>query len=146
MLIKKNRGRMRYIGSPSISIDSKIWQSAFFEFKSFIRDNTQYQLVDNLIYWHCNMELSECFPMIAVIGTPVETHRKVIVEDSDPGPYWVKGLDPAVSIIDMNFEALKPMIKSVLETIPPQMGKSFHLVMNDEKIELHFFLQKDYIG
>lgn len=146
MLSKKNRGRMRFIGSPAISINSKNWQSAYFEFKSFIRDNTQYQLVDNLIYWHCNMELSECFPMIAVLGPPVEIDRKVIVQDSAPGPYWVESLDPSISIIDKSFDALKPQIFSVLETIPPEMGKTFHLVMNEKKIELHFFLQKDYIG
>jgi hypothetical protein len=33
-----------------------------------------------------------------------------------------------------------------LEKIPPEIDENFHFVVDEEKIELHFFLQKDYIS
>lgn len=146
ILEKKYRGRMRFLAAPNISLDANNWQAACFEFKSFVRDNTQYQLVDNLIYWHCNTELSQCFLMIPVLGPPVELNHQAVLYDIEKGPYWIARLDPSISLLEMGFEPVKAQVISVLKTILPEMGKNFHLVMDDKKIELHFFLQKDYIG
>jgi hypothetical protein len=144
-VLEKYRERMRFLGTADIFLNTENWHSKISEFKSFIRKNTNYQLIDNRVYWQCNPDLSECIPLLGVIGTPMVLDRPVVLVDTESGRYWVREID-FFSIYNATFDSIRPQIISILETIPPQMGKIFHLVMDEEKIELHFFLEKDYIG
>ena len=138
---------MRFIGPHHLFLNSENWQSKIFEFKSLIRSNTQFQLLDNLIYWQCDRGLNACTPFLAAIGTNSFEHSEIKVMDVEAAPFWTKIIkDSPGSPLEWDFDTLKLKVVDILKEIPPQFDKSFHLVMGDEKIELHFFLQKDYIG
>ncbi len=143
MIVKCDRGRQRFLGNTKIEIESNNWMSQIFAFKSLIRSQTQYQLIDNKVYWDCDRSLDNCVPMLAIIGTPVEHDPSFIIQDFEAGSFWIKSLPFHQDFV---FPELKTQIISVLPEIPLEMGQNFHLVIDDEKIELHFFLQKDYIG
>jgi hypothetical protein len=142
-MLKQSRGRMRFIGAPEIDLYSENWQSHIFEFKSYLRAHTQYQFIDSKVYWECDRDLKQAIPLLAIIGSSSPLERNVKILEIEAGPYWSKSLS---TVFNFDFNSIKSQIKSVLLDLPPEMGNIFHLVLNDEKIELHFFLQKDYIG
>jgi hypothetical protein len=144
-MLKKQRGRMRFLKIPDIQLDSKDWLSRISSYKSFIRSKTQYQFIDNKIYWQCDGVLDKFSPLIAVLGTASGTQGELTTEDWEQGPYWAMSLGPTYAYT-FDLDSLKTQISTILRGIPEELGKKFHLVMEEEKIELHFFLQKDYIG
>jgi hypothetical protein len=145
MLEKSYRGRMRFLGAPEISLESEFWLSQTYAFKTFIRESTNYQIIDNGIYWLCNFDLTQTIASVCILGTPKEIERKVIMIDQNPGDFWKCQIEVNGEKL-VTLDDLKLKILPILASIPPEMDPNFHLVMNEEKIELHFFLQKDYIG
>jgi hypothetical protein len=144
-MLKKYRGRMRFLKIPDIRLDSNDWHSRILNFKSFIRSHSQFQFIDNKIYWESQGALDTFIPLIAVIGAELGKVGEITVEDWEQGPYWTLSLESSFAYT-FDLDSLKTQISTILREIPEELGKKFHLVIEEEKIELHFFLQKDYIG
>jgi hypothetical protein len=144
---KKYHGRRRFIGPSNVFLSTVDWQSRMFAFKLFIKNSTQLQILDNLVYWHCNGDLELSRPFFSVLGTANIQDNNYAVQDFPPGPFWTKSINNLfVPALNGDFDTLKLQVLGAIGDIPGEFDKSFHLVMGDEKIELHFFLQKDYIG
>jgi hypothetical protein len=143
-MIKKYRSRTRFIGALDISLNSRDWLSKIFEFKELIRSNSQYQFVDNKIYWHLNRKLKRSSPYLSIIGSQALLGPNISVIDEEEMAYWAVPFD--FDLYSLSFDSLELALISALVKIPPEMDENFHLVVEEEKIELHFFLQKDYIS
>jgi hypothetical protein len=147
MLEKKYSERMRFISASNIHLNSILWQQQVYELKSYLRQNSQYQLNDYKIYWSCDFELNNCIAEISVLGPDTELPSDLKTYNQEAGNFWIAKLPSSTfNSYFFDFDSLKPEILMILENIPGEIGKKFHLVMDDEKIELHFFLEKDYIG
>jgi hypothetical protein len=144
---KIHQGRKRFIGPKNIFLSSVDWQSSLFAFKFFIKNNTQLQILDNWVYWYCDGDLEVARPYLNVLGTTNFNDSNYTIMDFQPEPFWTKSINNLLQpALDGDFDTLKLQVLDAIGDIPGELSKTFHLVMGEEKIELHFFLQKDYIG
>ena len=144
-MLEKVHGRMRFIADPTIYLESKTWQSQYFNFKHRIRTHSNYQIIDQRTFWLCNAQFLKSIPMVPVIGAPAPLDFATLTFDTEMGPYWVEQLE-STEALSGNLVVIETQVLGVLSKIPPELAKNFHLVIEEEKIELHFFLEKDYIG
>ncbi len=86
--------------------------------------------------------------MLEVVGVPLNPDQKTLTildqEASEVLVYEFANLD----LFNLDFEALMDTAKAISKGIDAREGKLssvFHIVFDNEKIELHFFRQKDYI-
>lgn len=150
-LIKLKEGRKRFIKTPPLP-DFSHWQQHLAELKSQLAKNSHFQIVGNKIYFEMAMKGSAPRMMLPVIGPPMPfLENNLVLSDWENHEIWVHkllGIDIFSADLDHILkakEALKSPLEASFRHHGGELADIFHIVFNDNKIELHFFSQKDYI-
>ena len=150
-LIKINQGRKRFIKTHPI-IDFNNWMSCLTELKSFLSLESGFQIVGSQVHFEISSEGEGPKMMLEVIGPPIPLDQKALVlcdlECLEVLIYKIPGLN----LFTLDFDQLLKTSWGLKRTLdasfldrPGKLLAIFHIVFNHDKIELHFFRQKDYI-
>jgi membrane protein required for beta-lactamase induction len=143
-LIKKKQGRRRFLKTaPLFSIQG--WLAEEARMKAWIVSESQFQLVGHTTY----LEIldSQISLMLEVVGVPRNLDQiewsLLDLEAADALIYQFKNDD--LFTVDLeSVLASAEKIKTALGSGENKLTLAFHLVIEKEKIALHFFRQKDY--
>ncbi|MBC7540757.1 MAG: hypothetical protein H7281_18195 [Bacteriovorax sp.] len=150
-LIKMNQGRKRFLKTQPI-LDINNWQAYLAELKSFLSLESGFQIVGGKVYFEMSVESEAPKMMLEVIGLPIPLEQNALVlADLDCGEVLVHkltGLDLFCLDFDQLFKTswgLKWTLEASFRKQADELSAIFHIVFDHDKIELHFFRQKDYI-
>jgi hypothetical protein len=133
------------------------WMNDYHQVKEFIREKSHFQLVGSKIYFEISEESDFPSMLLEVIGPPVPKEsmpKDLSLELFDQESSFVyihKVTD--VDLFHTDFAQLvkrgralsQVLLTSESKEVPPLLNASFRIAFDNEKIELHFFSQKDYI-
>lgn len=149
-LKKFHVGRKRFL---KISLENPSdWLAQLARLKDFIAIESSFQVVGNKIYFEISMEPGTTKMMLEVLGPPVAIDQKeLILADRDANEVLVHHLE-GVDLFGIDYDQLLKTAKGLQRGLKNSLMDSntdicdiFHIVYDNEKIELHFFIQKDYI-
>lgn len=138
---KKEWGRRRFVRSLlPVSID--LWHEELLKLKDKILTETTLQIIGPEAVLELN-EADEAHLLVEVLGLPTDTLDLVDSEGAETFVY----LCPE-SIFELDFSGLIKRAREIQRTLkskfPQSMEPVFHIVIDGQKIALHFFRQKDY--
>lgn len=150
-LIKIHGGRKRFIKTQPIT-DFNNWPSHLAHLKRFLSQESSLQIVGRKIYFEMSPKESAPKMMLEVIGLPISLEHNALfladLEVSDVLIHKLVGLD----LFTLDFEellktgqGLKGTIGAAFRQQEDELSDIYHIVFDHDKIELHFFRQKDYI-
>ncbi|MDD4975443.1 MAG: hypothetical protein PHY93_13875 [Bacteriovorax sp.] len=150
-IIKMNQGRKRFLKTGPLK-DFNNWLTYLAELKSFLSLQSGFQIVGGKVYFELSSE--DQFPkmMLEVIGLPISLEQNALIladlESLDVLAHKLLGFD----IFTLDFDQLLKIAWGLKRTLEASLKKQqgdlsaiFHIVFDHDKIELHFFRQKDYI-
>jgi len=148
---KIKQGRKRYIKTQAIN-DFSNWPTYLIELKALISRESALQIVDRLVFFEIESECQNPKIMLEVAGLPIPHGPfNLSIRDYEACDVLIHKLT-GQDIFTMDYESLletSRSLKRALEaTFNKEQGKLsniFHIVLSQDKIELHFFGQKDYI-
>lgn len=149
--IKIKQGRRRFLKTEPM-VDFNNWQGHLAQLKSFLSLQTGFQIVGGKVYFELDLENSTPRMMLEVIGPPIPLEQNNLVladfEASDVLVHKLSGFD----LFTMDFDQLLLTSRGLKRTLEAsflnradELSAIFHIVYDYDKIELHFFSQKDYI-
>ena len=144
-LKKIHYGRRRFLKSEPLA-NPEDWLLRINQLKSFISHNSKLQVVGHASTLECS-EGRVC-AMLEVIGKPFKTDQDAVhisdFEEHDLLVFEIEHFD----LFSIDFDKIMLISASILKALSKKEDKpssNFHLVIDQQKIELHFFSQKDYI-
>jgi hypothetical protein len=139
-------GRKRFLKSAPLA-DIYEWQNAVSVLKNFLFQHTSFQIVSEKIYLEVH-DPGSMSVMLEVIGVPTMPEKSAyFIADVEGGPLFLHEQAHG-DLFTLDFKELfftSKVIKEALNVGENQLSAIFHIVFDDEKIEFHFFRQKDYI-
>ncbi|MDO9184015.1 MAG: hypothetical protein Q7U04_16490 [Bacteriovorax sp.] len=150
-LVKTTQGRKRFLISAPIP-DFNNWLLHLVKHKQFISRESSLSMVGRKISFEMSSPDISPKMMLEVIGPPMaikdEVYTLVDLEESEI--FIHKFLDSDLFSCDFGqllgyAWSLKQSLDAVFKKQNDNLGTIFHIVFNLNKIELHFFRQKDYI-
>lgn len=150
--IKKfQAGRRRFIKTSALH-DAGNWLSALADLKRFIAHESALQVVGHKLYLEVSRSSPEVYLLLEVVGLPYGqvASAPVLVdrESCEILAHQLKGED----LFHLDWDELLRRGASLHESLGVKLKATgvvlcdvFHFVYEQEKIELHFFSQKDYI-
>ena len=149
-LIKTKQGRKRFIKSQPIK-DLNNWMGLLSDLKNFLSINSSFQIIGNSVYFEMSPMIPEPVMMLEVIGPAVVDQNGLALMDLESGESFVHSLQ-GQDLFTFEFDQLLLSSKELMRTLEinfkrknDELSPFFHIVFNHDKIELHFFRQKDYI-
>jgi len=136
-LFKKSWGRRRFVRSGAIT-DLLAWEESAITLKELILTKTNLQIVGSKVI--IELRAQEACVMIEVLGLPV-TDLSVIDFESSEVLIHTYG----DSIFEADFKTVLSKAREIQQKSPHPLQDFFHIVVDNHKIALHFFMQKDYI-
>lgn len=138
-------GRKRFIKTAPLKNPDE-WASELLLLKDLLFLHTSFQIVGTRVYLESFSE--QLSLMLEVVGVPLNPDQKTL-KVVDRGEcevfvYEVQGQD----LFNLDLQGLLAISKSISMAIlksGTKLTSAFHIVFDNEKIELHFFSQKDYI-
>lgn len=151
-LIKRLSGRKRFVKMGPIGASALCdWLSHLATLKQVLTHHTRLQLVGQKVFWEVNSHTLDIALMLEVIGVPFvpfQSHEFTFsLQDINQGVILVHHL-PFGSLFEQDFPSLLSQARSIHQLLMKnrsQISSIFHIVFDNDKIELHFFDQKDYI-
>ena len=145
------QGRKRFLKTTAFS-DFNNWLGHLAELKHYLGQKSGLQIVGNKVYFEINPDASVPTMMLEVLGPPVKLDRADLVladyEESSLLVYRLLGQN----LFNMDYEQLLMTSLGVKQSLAASemdqavgLADIFHIVFDNDKIELHFFSQKDYI-
>jgi hypothetical protein len=143
-----HRGRKRFIKT-SPMVDFVNWMSLLAELKNFLSNQSSFQIVGNNVYFEFTSLTLPPKMMLEVIGPPVSLEKDAWqLADQESSQAFV-GAIVGLDVFNMDQGELLASVKALKEALladyPSELSEIFQIVFNHNKIELHFFRQKDYI-
>ncbi len=147
--------RKRFLKTPPLKKPEE-WLVELENLKEFIREKSNLQMVGTKIYFEITKKSELPRMMLEVIGTPVQEGLlafKLGLElfDQEDSEVYVHKLSK-IDLFSTDFRELIQTGRTFYRSIDKLLAGSeshfyetFRLVFDNEKIELHFFSQKDYI-
>lgn len=149
-LIKTKQGRKRFLKSEPMK-DLINWMELLSELKNFLSIESSFQIVGNSVYFEMSPKISDPVMMLEVIGPAVVDQNGLVLMDLESGESLIHKLQ-GHDLFSFDFDQLLLSSKELMRTLELNFKKKndelspfFHIVFNHDKIELHFFRQKDYI-
>ena len=144
-LKKVHFGRRRFLKTdPLVNIED--WQLSISSLKSFVALHSGFQIVGGASTLECSQ--GKLCAMIEVLGVPQKIDQNALhLCDYEECDLLIHQLDD-FDLFTLSFDKLMLLSASILKSTTLNgraLAKDFHLVFNQQKIELHFFSQKDYI-
>lgn len=150
--IKHTMGRRRFIKTAAIS-DSAFenWLSQLAVLKKNLIEQTNLQIVGDKVFWEIDSEAQKASLMLEVIGVPLSRTQSLdyalSLQDLGEGEFLVHRLGKE-GLFGLDFPTLMLQAGKIHQALTKSRSKIshlFHIVFDNDKIELHFFEQKDYI-
>ncbi|MFA6235774.1 MAG: hypothetical protein WC635_00495 [Bacteriovorax sp.] len=143
--------RRRYLKTSALT-DLSEWLFELARLKEFIAHESSFQIVANKVIFEIALNSPNRKMMLEVVGVPMPMERNTLeLWDQESCEILVHKM-PDVDLFNTDFEDLIKTGHQVHKSLEksyqfPESGLSavFHIVFDNEKIELHFFRQKDYI-
>jgi len=121
------------------------WMTELAQLKEWIALSTQFQIVGRKTYFE--IQADELSLMVEVIGVPRNLDQKrLTLVDLEGGDAFVYDFVDA-DLFTLDFDsvlAAAAKIRTALSVGENRLHELSHLVLDEEKIGLHFFRQKDY--
>lgn len=136
-LIKKQWGRRRF-AKKELQSDLLLWEEEALALKEQLLTSTNLQIIGPKTILEFSKE--KTFLMIEVVGLPTKDLELVDFQEQTVLVYRCQE-----SVFEADFLGLLARAGEIQQKIPHPMEDFFHLVLDNYKIELHFFMQKDYI-
>lgn len=144
-------GRKRFIKTPPLK-DPSEWLAELAGLKDFLATSTSFQIVGHKVYFEISMDDPAPRLMLEVLGVPVALDQNNLVladqEATDELVHRLEGGDLFGIDLDQLIATAKTLQQSLKNTLLRSNSgicDLFQIVYDNEKIELHFFIQKDYI-
>lgn len=115
------------------------WFDLFTELKEKIARDSFYQKVERSCHIEYNSKAREFCILIEVVGVLNERFPHQHFEESDVLVYELQK-----DLLEGDFEEILRIASEILTKLPSTMADVFHLVIDQDKLALHFFNQKDY--
>lgn len=143
--------RRRFLKTAPL-IDPLEWLTELSILRDFVRIESNFQIVGSKVYFEISKGSDRPRMMIEVVGVPLTLeHKTPELLDQESCEILVHKLEDK-DLFNLDLERLmltaRALYKSVdglLRSSDSALGEVFHIVYDNEKIELHFFSQKDYI-
>ena len=149
-LIKTKPGRKRFLKTQPIK-DLDNWMGLLSELKNFLSIESSYQIVGSSVYFEMSPNGPDPVMMLEVIGPAVVDQNGLALMDLESEESLVHKLH-GQDLFSLNFHQLLLSSKELMKSLEinfkrknDELSPFFHIVFNHDKIELHFFRQKDYI-
>lgn len=138
--IKKSaRLRKRFILSEALSnLEDGLDISE--KLKDQIKTDSTFQLVGDKTIISFNPKTQIGHVLVEVLGIPKVGFKLLDIEPCELLVY-----NCPESAFEIDFEAIKARASDLMGVITHRLEDSFHIVFNGSNLELHFFIQKDYI-
>lgn len=126
------------------------WLKELASMKDLLARESHLQIVGSKVYWEVEARSGQdqIRLMLEVIGIPTNPDQNVLeICDMESGEMLVYGLSSDLFHTGLG-ELLKKsreLYQSLEKMIQGPLAPKFHIAYDHEKIELHFFSQKDYI-
>jgi hypothetical protein len=138
--IKKSaRLRKRFIQSEALD-KLEDWLDVSEKLKNQIKTDSTFQLVGDKTVVSINSVTQIGHVLVEVLGIP-----KVGLKHIDQEPCEFLLYSCPESAFDIDFETIKARAIDLMGVITHRLEDSFHIVSDGLNLELHFFIQKDYI-
>jgi len=138
------QGRRRFIKTAPLA-QPMDWMTELAQLKEWIALSTQFQIVGRKTYFE--IQANELSLMVEVIGVPRNLDQKrLTLVDLEGGDAFVYDFVDA-DLFTLDFDsvlAAAAKIRTALSVGENRLHEVSHLVLDEEKIGLHFFRQKDY--
>jgi hypothetical protein len=136
-------GRRRFLKTAPL-LEPLEWMSDLAHLKELIAQRSQFQVVGQKSYFEVSG--SDLCLMLEVVGVPRNPDQKTLtLMDLEALDLLVLELQEDLFSIDFaSVLARAEKVKLALGTGENRLHDLFHLVLDGEKIALHFFRQKDY--
>lgn len=138
------QGRRRFIKTAPLA-QPMDWMTELAQLKEWIALSTQFQIVGRKTYFE--IQADELSLMVEVIGVPRNLDQKrLTLVDLEGGDCFVYDFADA-DLFTLDFDsvlAAAAKIRTALSVGENRLHEVSHLVLDEEKIGLHFFRQKDY--
>ncbi len=148
--IKTEHGRKRFLKTQAIP-DPNNWMGLLSEIKNFISLQSGLQIVGNSIYFELFSPNISPSLMLEVLGSAILEQNSFVLMDLENCEILVHKLQD-FDLFTLDFDQLfqtswdiKRRLESNFIKNGVDLSNFFHIVFNHDKIELHFFRQKDYI-
>lgn len=138
-LKKTSWGRKRFIKSEAL-FDPSTWADAVENLKQKILMDSTYQLVGKKMILALDVKTESAHALVEVLGIPRQDLTFL-----DLGPLSVLTCELEESPFDVDFLTVKKRALDIMKGLSYNLEDNFHIVVEGEKLGLHFFLQKDYI-
>lgn len=147
--------RKRFIKTAPLK-NQEEWLAESERVKEFIREKSNLQIVGTKIYFEILKESEHPSMMLEVIGTPISQDLlapglDLELYDQESTEVYIHKLSKIdlfksdfSQLIQLGWTLYRSLNKLLTESESP-FCETFQLVFDNEKIELHFFSQKDYI-
>lgn len=138
-LKKINWQRRRFIASAELH-DLSLWMDAEQALKRRILTDSTYQLVGKKSIVEMSSKTGTGRLLLEVVGVP-KTDLPTFDVEAQTTLVW----ESAEEAFKMDFSALKEQAQQVIKASSQGINDTYHIVLDGPKLELHFFIQKDYI-
>ena len=147
-LKKKTVLRQRFLKAP-VFPDLAEWVTELSSLKNFLSTSSNYQIVGNQVHFEVSASNTSPQLMLQVIGLPMNFDQNgPVMVDREAREILIHEL-AGQDIFSIDFKQLLLKAENLHLSLKEQMGSSlgdvYDIVFVGEKIELHFFRQKDYI-
>lgn len=150
---KIHRERRRFLKTLPLQ-DPSEWLSQLAALKARLFRESSFQIVGSKVYFEISTLDWEASPrmMLEVVGIPLLFQDNSLeLVDQEACELFVHKLEG--DLFHLEWSELLRTARALAEPLEKSLAKSedtalagvFHIVYNNEKIELHFFSQKDYI-
>ncbi len=138
-LKKINWQRRRFIASAEL-LDLSLWMDADLLLRQKILTDSTYQLVGRKSIVEMSANFKKGRLLLEVVGVPKSDLPTFDVE-AQTTLVW----ESPEEAFKVDFLALKERAGQVLQGSKQSLNDTYHIVLDGPKLELHFFVQKDYI-
>lgn len=138
--IKKSaRLRKRFIQSEALE-RFESWFDISEKLKNQIKTDSTFQLVGDKTEISINLKTGISHVLVEVLGIPKDGFK---ILDQEPHELLIYAC-PETSF-EIDFESIKARASDLMGVITHRLEDTFHIVSDGLNLELHFFIQKDYI-
>ncbi|RPJ69059.1 MAG: hypothetical protein EHM20_16810 [Alphaproteobacteria bacterium] len=139
--------------STRITVDQVRHVAKLARLKDFIATGSSFQIVGPKVYFEISMVgTTPTSMMLEVLGTPSAVDQNdLVLADQEAAEVLIHHLEGA-DLFGIDLDQLLKTAKDLQRGLNNSLMSSntdicdlFHIVYDNEKIELHFFIQKDYI-
>lgn len=150
---KIHRERKRFIKTPALQ-DPAEWLGQLTALKEWLFRESSFQIVGTKVYFEISTLDWGTKPrmMLEVVGVPLLSQDNSLeLIDQEACDVFVYKLESDLfhlewsELIQSARTLAGPLENTLRKSEDTALGEVFHIVYNNEKIELHFFSQKDYI-